>query len=81
MAGRDTVGMARRVLDHHGLNYEVKRGKHVKIVVDYEGRKQTFVTGGTISDGRAIMNFYHTIKKLLTGLGVPFEECKGLCYN
>lgn len=82
MAGKDTVGMACRVLDHHDLSYEVKWGKHVKIVVDYQGRKQTFVTGGTVSDGRALMNFYHCLKRVLLSLGVPFRsDSKALIYN
>lgn len=82
MAGMDTVNMACRVLDHHELDYEVKRGKHVKIVVNYDGKKQTFVTGGSISDKRAIQNFFHTLKRLLTGLGVAFKpDSKALIYN
>lgn len=82
MAGRDTVGMAMRVLDHHGLNYEVKHGKHVKIVVDYEGRRQILVCGGTTSDIRALMNFYHSVKRLLIKLGVEFQaDSKALIYN
>lgn len=81
MAGIDTVGMACRVLDHHSLDYEIRRGKHVKIVVEYEGKHQTLVTGGSTSDKRALQNFYHTIKRLLSSLGVPFQECKALMYN
>jgi hypothetical protein len=82
MAGMDTVDMAKRVLDYHGLDYTVKVGKHVKIVVDFEGKKQTFVTGGSISDKRAIQNFYHTLKRLLTSLGVCFlPDSKKLIYN
>jgi hypothetical protein len=74
--------MAKRVLDHHGLTYEVKHGKHVKIVVDYEGRRQILVCGGTTSDNRAILNFYHSLKRLLTALGVPFQpDSKALLYN
>lgn len=82
MAGRDTVDMACRVLDHHGLSYTVKQGKHVKIVVDFEGRRQTFVTGGSISDKRAILNFYHTLKRLLLSLGVAFRaDSRALIHN
>lgn len=81
MAGTDTVAMAKRVLEHHGLAFEVKHGKHVKIIVSHEDKKQTFVTGGSISDKRAIKNFYHTLKRLLTGMGVPFQECKALLNN
>lgn len=82
MAGMDTVNMACRVLDKHELDYEVKRGKHVKIIVSYAGKKQTFVTGGSISDKRAIQNFYHTLKRLLTSLGVSFmPDSKALIYN
>lgn len=81
MAGVDTVAMALRVLDHHGLDYEVKRNKHVKIVVTFEDRRQTLVCGGSTSDKRALLNFYATIRKLLMALGVPFEDCKALIHN
>ena len=81
MAGMDTVDMAKRVLDAHGLAFEVKRGKHVKIVVSHGDQKQTFVTGGSISDKRAVKNFYHTLKRILVGMGVDFQDCKGLLYN
>jgi hypothetical protein len=81
MAGMDTVDMAKRVLERHGLAFEVKRGKHVKIVVEHEGKKQTFVTGGSISDKRAVKNFYHTLKRLLIGMGVEFQDSKALLFN
>lgn len=82
MSGMDTVEMAKRVLHHHDLHYEIKRGKHVKIVVDFEGKKQTFVTGASTSDKRAIMNFYSTLKRLLLSLGVAFrDDSKSLIYN
>ena len=81
MAGVDTVTMARRVLDHHGLDYEVKYNKHVKIIVSHAGARQTFVTGGSISDKRAIQNFYHTLKRLLLQMGVDFQDCKSLLFN
>jgi|GEM_PF-5363353 len=82
MAGVDTVEMAKRILDHHALDYNVKIGKHVKIVVDYKGNKQTFVCGGTTSDKRALQNFYHFIKRVLTSLGVNFlPDSKQLIYN
>jgi hypothetical protein len=82
MASKDTVGMAKRVLDHHALDYEVKLGKHVKIVVNYGDKTETFVTGSTVSDGRALQNFYHCLKRLLTQMGVPFKkDSKALLYN
>lgn len=81
MAGMDTVDMAERVLKHHGLDYEVKRNKHVKITVHFGKIKQTFVTGGTVSDKRAIQNFYHTLKRLLLKMGVDFQDCKTLLFN
>jgi hypothetical protein len=81
VAGVDTVAMALRVLDHHGLDYEVRRNKHVKITVAYGDRRQTLVCGGSTSDKRALLNFYATIRKLLIGIGVPFEDCKALIHN
>lgn len=81
MAGIDTVAMAERVLKHHGLEYEVKRNKHVKITVTHGEEKQTFVTGGSVSDKRAIQNFYHTLKRLLLKMGVDFQDCKALLFN
>lgn len=81
MAGLDSVTMAKRVLDHHKLEYEVKRGKHIKIVVQHGTQRQTLVTGASLSDRRAVQNFYHLIRRLLTQMGVPFQECKGLMHN
>jgi len=81
MAGVDTIGMACRVLDFHNLDYELKRGKHVKIVVTHGTQRQILVTGGTVSDNRAIKNFYHQIKRTLLSLGVAFQECKSLIHN
>lgn len=82
MAGKDTLKMTMRILDHHGLSYEIKRTKHVKISVDYEGRNCVLVTGGTISDRRAILNFYHFVRRTLINLGVPFQEdSKALIHN
>lgn len=81
MAGMDTVDMAERVLKHHGLKYEIKRNKHVKIIVQHGKVRQTFVTGGSISDKRAIQNFYHTLKRLLLKMGVDFQDCKALLFN
>lgn len=81
MAGLDTVAMALRVLKHHDLDYEIRQGKHIKIIVSYLGRKQTLVTGKSVSDNRAVMNFYHTLRRLLIGMGVSFEDCKAIAYN
>lgn len=82
MAGKDSLEMAKRILDHHGLNYAITRNKHYKIIVDHNGQSKTLVTGGTLSEYRAVMNFYHTIKRLLTELGVAFKgDSKKLIYN
>jgi hypothetical protein len=82
MAGVDLVGMARRVLDHHELDYEIKRGKHVKIVVTHGERRQTLVCGSSTSDKRALMNFFSTIRAVLIGLGVIFKpDSKALVFN
>jgi hypothetical protein len=82
MAGVDLVGMAQRVLEHHDLTYEVKRGKHVKIVVRHQDRKHTLVCGGSTSDKRALMNFFSTIRAVLIRLGVDFKlDSKALIYN
>jgi hypothetical protein len=81
MAKRDTAGMAQRVLERHGIPYEVKRGKHIKIVMTYKGERRTLVTGASVSDHRAIQNCYGDLKRLLTGMGVEFQDCKALLFN
>lgn len=82
MAGKDSVEMAKRILDHHDLSYVVTRNKHYKIIVEHNGQSRTLVTGGSLSEYRAVMNFYQIIKRLLTELGVEFRsDSKQLIYN
>lgn len=81
MAGRDCIDMTKRILDHHGLSYEVKKGKHLKVVVSYAEQKQTIVMAASVSDRRATLNLYSTIRRLLTSMGVDFLDCRGLVYN
>lgn len=82
MAGVDTVEMARRVIEHHDLDYEIKRGKHVKIIVFHGEAKHTLVCGSTPSDKRAMMNFFSTVRRVLISLGVAFRaDSKALIFN
>jgi hypothetical protein len=82
MAAVDVVGMAQRVLDHHDLDYEIKRGKHVKIIVRHGDKKQILVCGASSSDKRCVMNFYSTLRRVLISLGVAFlPDSKALIYN
>lgn len=82
MKGVDSLRMACRVLDHHDLSYTLKRGKHFKIVVKIGAKSVTLITGGTLSDRRGVENFYHTLRRILVGSGVPFrEDSKTLIHN
>lgn len=81
MAGYDCVGMAKRVLERHGLDYVVEIGKHVKIKIAFGAVKQTLVCGASTSDKCAIRNFYSTIRKVLIGMGVEFVDSKDLLFN
>ena len=82
MAGRDTVEMAKRILKHHDVAFDVERNKHCKIRVQHDGKTRTLVTGGSISDHRAVLNFYATIKRILIELGVQFRpDSKQLLFN
>jgi hypothetical protein len=81
MAAKDGVKMAVRVLQHHGLDYEIKRGRHVKLVVEHAGQRRTLVTGATPSDRRATLNLYADIRRAVTSLGVEFQDCKALMFN
>lgn len=78
----DCVDMAIRVIEHHGLEYEYKRGKHAKITVWHDGQKRILCTGSTPSDKRGVLNFFAIVRRALKELGVEFKsDSKELIHN
>lgn len=78
----DCVEMAIRVIEHHGLTYECKRGKHAKIIVEYGGQSRVLCCGVTPSDKRGVRNFFAIVRRVLKELGVEFKaDSKELIHN
>lgn len=78
----DCVSMAIRVIEHHDLEYELKRGKHAKIVIQRGDQKRILCTGVTPSDKRGVLNFFATVRRIIKELGVEFkDDSKELIHN
>ena len=78
----DCVSMAIRVLEHHDISFERKRGKHEKIIIEHEGQKRILCTGTTPSDKRGVLNFFATVRRTIKELGIEFkDDSKDLIHN
>lgn len=78
----DCISMAQRVVEYHELDYELKLGKHAKIVITFNGQKRILCTGKTPSDKRGVLNFYSVVRKAIKSLGIAFkEDSRALIHN
>lgn len=69
--------MTREVLQKNShVGFEVKRGKHHKYFLSYNGKRVLFTVTQSKVGPHEVKNSYCTLRKLIKSLGADFKEAK-----
>lgn len=69
--------MTREVLTKNShIEFEVKRGKHWKYFLSYNGKRVMFTVTESKVGPREVKNSYCTLRKLIKSMDAEFKEAK-----